>query len=202
MSSDIIHAYGGAGVAIPVSSGNSLAVNCGGPAKIYRIPYTPALDGLELLGTINHEQQTFGPFTRDTVCFIHTREHQALYQVGTFPVITELKGFRWQPDEFNLNASGTITAAMILSGVVRSSGAGAVTGTLATAAELDAASDIHPNDSITWSVINEDSGAFTVSGSAGHTVVGKGSVQSHSAGMFWTRKVADGTYVTYQVAGQ
>lgn len=99
-----------------------------------------------------------------------------------------------------LNATGDLTAALILGGIVTSTTASAVTATLPTGTVMDAAVKIEIDDAIEWSVINTGSNAFTVTAAAsGHTVVGDGEVAGGTSGRFLTRKSAAGTFVTYRL---
>ena len=99
-----------------------------------------------------------------------------------------------------LNATGALTAAMILSGIVTSTTAAAVAGTLPTGAVLDAASEFAIGDSFDWSVIATGANAFTVTAAAtGHTVVGTAAVATVTSGAWRTRKTAAETFVSYRI---
>lgn len=99
-----------------------------------------------------------------------------------------------------LNSTGTLTAALILGGIVTSSTAAAVTATLDTGAVMEAATDLSVNGSFDWSAINTGgSNAFTVTASTGHTIVGAGAVAQSTTGLFRTRKTAPDTFVTYRI---
>lgn len=108
-----------------------------------------------------------------------------------------------------------LTAAQLLTGILNATptatGATAVY-TLPTGALMDAATGFAVNDSFDWTLINNALAALdtiTVTGSAGHTVVGGAVVQSlhvttggvtgYSA-VFRTRKTATDTFVSYRVA--
>jgi hypothetical protein len=100
-----------------------------------------------------------------------------------------------------LNATGTLTAALIRGGIVTSTTASAVTATLDTGAVMDGAVRMAVNDAFTWSAINTGgANAFTVTAAAtGHTIVGAGAVAANSSGLFLTRKTAADTFVTYRI---
>lgn len=120
-----------------------------------------------------------------------------LYSVGTSAFIPE---YATQPTPGTLNATATLTAALCFTGIVTSTTAAAVTGTLDTGTIFDAASTFAVNDYIIWSVINTGgANTFTVAGSAGHTVVGNMVVAISSAGRFQTVKTAANTFITYRV---
>jgi hypothetical protein len=124
-----------------------------------------------------------------------------LYSVGTDASITE-RNLVAQGDPGTLNATGTLTDALITGGLVTSTTASAaVVATLDTGAVMDAAGTFAVNDAFFWSVINTGStNAFTVTAAAsGHTVVGAGAVAAGTSGRFMTRKTAANTFVTYRI---
>lgn len=100
-----------------------------------------------------------------------------------------------------LNATGTLTAALIDSGIVTSSTAAAVVATLDTGAVMDDtfATILNIGESIDWSAINTGANAFTVTASSGHTIVGAGAVAATTSGRFRTKRTALDTYVTYRL---
>jgi hypothetical protein len=105
-----------------------------------------------------------------------------------------------------LNATGTLTAALLQSGIVTSSTAAAVVATLDTGAAMDTAFGGSTNcllqigDSFDWSAINTGgANAFTVTASSGHTIVGAGAVALGTSGRFRTLRTAANTYVTYRL---
>lgn len=98
-----------------------------------------------------------------------------------------------------LNATGALTAALILGGIVTSTTAAAVTATLPTGTVMDAAVNIEVGDAIEWTAINTGSNAFTVTAADDHTVVGAGAVAAGTSGRFLTRRTAANTFVTYRV---
>ena len=107
-----------------------------------------------------------------------------------------------------LDTTGTLTAALIATGIVTSSAAADVTATLDTGALMDDGfPEVAIGEAITWSAINTHaSNAFTVAAAAsGHTVVGPmvldGNVAgSSTAGMFRSCRTAADTWVTYRIA--
>ena len=100
-----------------------------------------------------------------------------------------------------LNATGTLTAALIRGGIVTSTTA-AVTATLDTGAAMDTAlPDMAIGDAFEWSAIKTGANTFTVAAAAtGHTIVGAGAVATVTSGRFLTRKTAAATYITYRLA--
>lgn len=121
-----------------------------------------------------------------------------LYNVGVTPVAYERSG--GQPTPGTLNATGTLTAALILGGIVTSTTASAVTATLDTGTVMDAAVAMAVDDSFDWSAINTGgTNAFTVTAATGHTIVGAAAVAAATSGRFRTRKTAANTFVTYRL---
>lgn len=98
-----------------------------------------------------------------------------------------------------LNATGTITTAMILSGSITSTTAAAVTATLETGAVADAATSWDIGEGMTWGVVATGANAFTVTASSGHTLTGSGTVATTTSAMFRTVKTAAATFVTTRV---
>jgi hypothetical protein len=122
------------------------------------------------------------------------------YSIGAAAVVTDRRGLRGQGAPGVLNATGTLTAAMIASGIVTSTTAAAVTATLNTGALMDAALELEIGESFDWSAIATGANAFTVTAAAsGHTVVGAGAVATGTSGLFRTRKTAASTFVTYRI---
>jgi hypothetical protein len=119
--------------------------------------------------------------------------------IGVSPVAYERAN--GQPTPGTLNATGTLTATLILGGIVTSSTAAAVTATLDTGTVMDAAFTAAADDSFDWTAINTGgANAFTVAASTGHTIVGSGAVAASTSGRFRTRKTAANTFVTYRLA--
>lgn len=107
-----------------------------------------------------------------------------------------------------LNATGTLTAAAMLSGIVTSTSAAAVTATLDTGANLEAALlAIYPglqnNDYFEFSVVN-DPGAnnFTIATATGWTDGGGGfrAVAANTSARFGVRRTAASTYTLFKIA--
>jgi len=115
---------------------------------------------------------------------------------------------RTQAAHSSLNATGELISALIKGGIVLSSTAAAVAGTLPTGAVLDATfagSDaLLVGEGFEWSVINTGAvNAFTVTAAAtGHTVAGAGVmvVLALTSARFFTRKTAAETFLTYRLS--
>lgn len=202
MSSNIIYPQGGLAVDITVPAGESIAVYTKDTASVYQIVSNPNYpDRTNKIGTVINGQTVFGSYASGATIQINPGAAPALYQVGTAPVVTELKGQRLQGDPTALNATGTLTAAALMSGIVTSTTAAAVTATLDTGAIIDAAGEFAIGDSFDWSVINTGgTNAITVTAAAsGHTVVGAGAVTASTSAVFRTRKTAADTFVSYRI---
>lgn len=146
---------------------------------------------------------TTAAFSAAATVTIAAGDYPLYYETGTGPVIPERANVEsYQDDPGTLNATGTLTAALILGRIVTSSTAAAVTATLNTGAVMEAVIDMGVNDAFMWSVVNTGgANAFTVTAAAsGHTLVGNGAVAASSSGSFLTRKTASETFVTYRLA--
>lgn len=142
---------------------------------------------------------TTAAFTVATEIVIATGDQGLWYETGTAPAVIERANFQASPG--TLNATGTLTATLILGNIVTSTTAAAVVATLDTGAAMDIAIDLDVGDSFDWTAINTGaSNAFTVTASTGHTIVGAGAVALSTSGRFRTRRTAADTYITYRLA--
>jgi len=191
-------------VTVSVPANESIAVFCQGTCTVSRSLGFPNYPNQStLLGTVNNGQTVFGPYTSGADIVLEASGGvQVLYEVGTGPVVQQQRLLSpVQVTPGTLNATGTLTAALCLTGLVTSTTAAAVVATLDTGAVVDLASNWAVNDSFDWAVINTGgANAFTVTAAAsGHTVVGAGAVAASSSGQFRTRKTAADTFVTYRL---
>lgn len=104
-----------------------------------------------------------------------------------------------------LNATGTLTAALLQTGIVTSTTAAVVTATLDTGTLMDTTfnagdAPLLAGEGFAWSVINTGPSTFTVTAAAGHTVVGAGAVATATSARFFTRRTAANTYITYRLS--
>jgi hypothetical protein len=153
---------------------------------------------VNVLTSSNGGSYTSGAFSSATTVILESGAYGAFYDVGASAAVTEIIP---QGDPNALNATGTLTAAMLLGKIVTSSTAAAVTATLDTGAIMDAATTLAIGEGIVWSAINTGgANAFTVTASSGHTIVGAGAVAASSSGRFLTRKTAASTFVTYRLS--
>lgn len=192
-------------VTVTVPAGGSIAVFSEGQVSVARNATSPNFPARQVqIGTVApNTQQVFGPFTPATEIVLDAvGGFNVLYEVGTNPVVQQFRLLApVQVDPGTLNATGTLTAQLCLTGIVTSTTAAAVTATLDTGAAMDPKSLWNINDSFDWTVINTGAtNAFTVTAAAsGHTVVGSGTVALSSSAQFRTRKTAAATFVTYRL---
>lgn len=186
-----------------VPASDVLAVFSRAPVKVFiRAGYPNFPESWSLLQDVAADTEyVSGAFAAATDVRIVADAADVLYANGTAAVITERRGMRGQGAPGVLNATGTLTAAMIAAGIVTSTTAAAVTATLDTGAVMDAALEMDIGESFDWSAIATGANAFTVTpAAAGHTVVGSGVVATTTSGSFRTRKTAADTFVTYRLA--
>ena len=199
MSYNVIFAQGTATVTVP--AGEKIAVQAYSPASVFQeVGYPNFPESQDLLTVVENTTYVSAAFTNATSVTIQAGASGATYAVGTDPVVSDDGKFQLQGTPGVLNATGALTAAMILSGIVTSTTAAAVAGTLPTGAVLDAGSEFAIGDSFDWSVIATGANAFTVTAAAtGHTVVGTAAVATVTSGAWRTRKTAAETFVSYRI---
>jgi hypothetical protein len=201
MSSSIIYDYGSAvGVVVPATE--SIVVNTKDQAQVWQLGNYPNVPPVRsLLGTVVNGTTTFGPFTNQTTVEVIGGAGVTYYAVGVAPAILETKAFQVQGDPVAVNVTGAVSAAAIQGGIVTSSTAAAVAGTIPTGAVMDAAAQMAIGDSVDWTVINTGPNTFTVTAAAsGHTIVGAAAVATATSGWFRTRKTAADTFITYRLS--
>lgn len=181
----------------------SIAVQSVGKCSVSRVLGYPNMPNTKsLLGVVNNGETVFGPYTAGATIIVEPGAAPAAYETGLDPVVLAQRTAQSQPAPGVLNATGALTAAMMLTGIVTSTTAAAVAGTMPTGAVMDTeVKGMQIGASFDWSVIATGANAFTVTAAAsGHTVVGNMVVASGKAGCFRTRKTAVATYVTYSLA--
>ena len=197
----IVHPNGKATVTL--SANESIAVQSVGKCQVYRqLGYPNVPSTISLLGTVNNGETVFGPYTSGATIIIEAGATEVAYETGLDPVVLSQRTAQSQGAPGVLNATGALTAAMMLTGIVTSTTAAAVAGTVPTGAVMDTEVEgMQIGSSFDWSVITTGANAFTVTAAAsGHTLVGNMVVAAGKAGMFRTRKTAAATYVTYSLA--
>jgi hypothetical protein len=200
MSYNIVFTQGTATVTVPAAE--SIAVQSYSATSVFNeVGFPNFPEAQDLLGVVENTTTVFGPYAAGATIVIQAGASGATYAVGTDPVISDSGKYQTQDTPGVLNATGTITPAMILSGILTSTTAAAVAGTLPTGAVLDAASEFAVGDSFDWSVIATGANAFTVTAAAtGHTVVGTGAVATVTSAAWRTRKTAADTFVSYRLS--
>jgi hypothetical protein len=199
MSYNIVFAQGTVTVAVP--AGEKIAVQAYSAASVFQeVGFPNFPEANDLLSVVENTTYVSSAFTNATNVIIQAGASGAAYAVGTAPVISNSGKYQDQGAPGVLNATGTLTAAMILSGIVTSTTGAAVTATLDTGAIVDAASEFAIGDSFDWSVINTGGNAFTVTASSGHTIVGTAAVATVTSAVWRTRKTAADTFVSYRLS--
>jgi hypothetical protein len=191
------------GVEITVAASDKLATYSASPYSVQSQVGYPNVPPTTNQLFLNSGSNTTSAFTKATTVVIQAGVAPLYYETGTGPVIVERANLQtYQADPGTLNTTGTLTAALILGGVVTSTTASAVTATLDTGAVMEAVLDMNVGDAFFWSAINlGGTNAFTVTAAAtGHTVVGQGGVTTVLSGRFMTRKTAFETFVTYRIS--
>lgn len=186
---------------IVIAAGESIAVATQGVATVSRIvgfPNHP--DTVTFQGAINNGQTVFGPFASGATILVEAQAATVFYETGVAPVVQSFYNAQLQPTPVALDATGPLTATAMLNGLVTSTTAAAVAGTVPTGTVLDLASEFAVNDSFDFSIIVTGANAFTVTAAAGHTLVGAAVVATATTGRFRTRKTAANTFVTYRMS--
>jgi len=99
-----------------------------------------------------------------------------------------------------LNATGTLTLALIQTGIITSTTAAAVTATVDTGALLDAGG-LAIGEYYDFTIINTGgSNAITFTAATGVTLVGSGAVAASSSGRFRLKRTADDTWICYRLS--
>jgi hypothetical protein len=196
----IVYPNGNAKITVPATGSVAVFTVGQSSASVYReLGYPNAPSTLSLLGVVKNQQTVFGSYTAGATIIIEAGADPVFYEVGIAPVVKSTIG-QLQSTPGVLNATGALTAAMMLSGIVTSTTAAAVAGTVPTGTVLDAASQFAIGDCFDWSVIATGANAFTVTAATDHTIVGAAAVATATSGRFRTRKTAANTYVTYRIA--
>jgi hypothetical protein len=111
-------------------------------------------------------------------------------------------GFGTQGTPGTLNATGTLTAALMLAGIVTTTSAAAVAATLDIATNLDTAvgASAPNNTAFDFSIINTGPNTLTVGTASGWTLVGTMTVLTVVSGRFRARKTAAGAWTLYRLS--
>ena len=190
-------------VEVTIAASDKLALYSKGIAKVYqKVGYPNQPDSWDLFKSLAADEEYQSSAVSATTIFrIEAGASEVLYNYGAAAVIPELRSFG-RVSAIALNATGNLTAAMIVAGLVTSTTAAAVTGTSPTGAVMDAAIRLNVNEFLDFTVVNTGAAnAFTVAaGATGVTLVGSGEVAASSSGCFRMLKTAAATYVIYRLA--
>ena len=191
-------------VEVAVAASDIVSIFSKSPVKVYQLnaglPNMPPTKVLFATAAADADYQS-GAFAAAARLVIEAGPSEAFVNIGTAAVPIERRGLRGQGNPGVLDATGTLTAAMIASGIVTSTTAAAVTATLDTGAVMDGALKMEIGESFDWSVINTGGNAFTVTAAAtGHTIVGTAAVATVTSATWRTRKTAAETYISYRIA--
>lgn len=200
MSSKVVAPLGQ--VTVVLAAGESIAVFSKGVATVSQVlGYPNHPKTVSQIGTVSNGETVFGSYASGATIIIDAGPQGALYESGTAPVVTSARDWQLQNNPVALDATGALTAAAMLGGIVTSTTAAAVAGTVPTGTVMDAADTaLAIGDSFDWSVINTGPNTFTVTAAAGHTLVGAAAVATATSGRFRTRKTAAATYITYRLS--
>lgn len=189
-------------VDVLVAAAAKIAAWSKGPYKIYQqlgYPNQPASWSLLKSGAADEEYASVA-FTGATMVRIESLASEVFYNQGTDSVPVERRSYQAQPAPVALDATGALTAAMIAAGIITSTTAAAVAGTVPTGTVLDAALQLGIGESIDFTVIATGANAFTVTAAAGVTIVGGAVVATATSGRFRLRRTAAATYIIYRLA--
>lgn len=194
---------------IALAVNDKIAVFSQGAFRVYLSgPYVnaPNVDALVVDKVANAAEYVSAAVSVATNYYIDAYGGQPVYyEVGTDAIVKQnrvLSGI--QTDPVALNATGAITAAAILGGILTSTTGAAVAGTLPTGAVMEACAEWLVNEFVDWAVIATGANALTVTATLGHTVVGGSGAAivcpTLTSTLMRTRKTAVDTFVTYAIS--
>jgi len=196
---NIVYPNGAKTVSVPASA--KVAIYSEGVATLSQVSGYPNVPSTTAqIATVQGGRYTSSAFSAAATVIIEAGASPVYYDVGTAATVLLPSQKAYQGDPNALNATGALTAPMIMGGIVTSTTAAAVAGTIPTGAVMDAAVSMDIGDAVDWSVITTGANALTVTAASGHTVVGNMVVAAGKAGRFRTRKTAASTFITYSLA--
>ena len=190
-------------VAVALTAGQSLAVQTIDKASVFQLlGYPNEPESGSLVGTVIGTETVFGAYASGGNFVILAGAAPVNYSVGLAPRCLNQAQAQTQGAPGVLNATGALTGAMILAGLVTSTTAAAVAGTVDTGTVLDTDIDMNIGDSFDFSIIATGANAFTLTNAAsGTSIVGNAVVAAGKSGQFRCRKTAAATYVFYRLDG-
>jgi len=195
-----VYPLGKVDILIPASA--KVAVWSKAPYKVYqKVGYPNQPDSWSLIkqGAADEEYQSLA-FSAATTLRFEASASEILFGYGTDEVIIERRSYQAQPTPIALDATGPLTAAMIAAGIITSTTAAAVSGTVPTGTVLDAALLMNAGDSVDFTVIATGANAFTIVVASGVTNVGSLVTATGTSGRFRLRKTAAATYIIYRLS--
>lgn len=122
---------------------------------------------------------------------------QSVPAPGNFSAVTQV-----QATPATLNATGALTGAQLINGIITSTSAAAVVATLPLGTAMDTANpSFGINTSFNFSVINTGgTNTVTMTAATGFTIVGNAVVAASSSGRFRAVRTATGTWVLYRLS--
>lgn len=196
MSSILVPAFGTATIAVAAAA--KVAAYSTAPYTVDQVVgfpnEPPALSNL----FNNSGASLSAAFTLAGQAVINAGSQPVLVNVGIAATVFERANFQATPGV--LNATGPLTAALILSGIVTSTTGAAVVATLDTGTVMDTSATFAIGDSFDWTAIATGANSFTVTAAAGHTIVGAAAVATLTSGRFRTTKTAANTFITYRIS--
>ncbi|MCK5600584.1 hypothetical protein KAR91_01875 [Candidatus Pacearchaeota archaeon] len=197
--SEVIHVTGTE--TITIAATESIAIYTKGVASVYQeVGYSDIPDKRTFLAEVSNTETVFGPYASGATIVVNAGASEVLYATGVAPRVLELLASQNQAVPVAVDATGAVSAAAMIGGIVTSAAA-TVAGTIPTGTVMDAASEFAIGDSFDWSVIKVGANAFTVTAATGHTIVGVAVVATATSALFRTKKTAVNTFVTYRLAG-
>lgn len=106
---------------------------------------------------------------------------------------------RIQPAPNAVNVTATLTTAQTLGGIITSTTAAAVAGTVPTGTALDTDAGLNVDEGFDLTIIATGANAFTLTANTGITIVGAAAVATATSGTFRFRKSAANTFVAYRL---
>lgn len=192
---NIVYPHGS--VTVTVAASDTVSVQSLDSVKISQILGYPNFpDSIDLIAEIQNGSYTTAAFTAETQVIIEAGAAPVQFDYGAASAVKPLVT---QGTPLALDATGALTAAMILTGIVTSTTAAAVDGTLPTGTVMDAATSMAVNDAVDWSVINTGANTFTLLADTDHTVVGNVVVPAGGSALFRTVKAGEGVFITFSL---
>jgi hypothetical protein len=188
--------------ALTIPATESIAVrSLGGPVQVYQVVGYPNVPSTKsLIGTVSAGSETvFGAYASGATIELEASEGGAKYAIGVGPKVGYDGFIKEQAAPGALNATGTLTVAMMATGIVTSTAGAAVVATFDTGTVIDAALDLAIGEAFDFSVIVTGANTFTLTAATGVTIVGDAVVAANGSSTVRMRKTAANTFVCYRL---